>query len=113
MTSRNRIEFLRFVFFFQAEDGIRDWSVTGVQTCALPISSRRRHTSWSVTGVQTCALPILLQETLHVVLPPERDLGQRGRKEQRHELRNRLPGRGHSLSACSRLEMRCSRRELH
>src|SRR5260370_29841853 len=27
------------VFFFQAEDGIRDSSVTGVQTCALPISS--------------------------------------------------------------------------
>ena len=25
-------------FFFQAEAGIRDWSVTGVQTCALPIS---------------------------------------------------------------------------
>src|SRR5438093_13054863 len=24
-------------FFFQAEDGIRGWSVTGVQTCALPI----------------------------------------------------------------------------
>src|SRR5262249_57930380 len=35
-------------FFFQAEDGIRDWSVTGVQTCALPIylglsDRRRRH----------------------------------------------------------------------
>src|SRR5258706_12127304 len=29
-------EFFIF-FFFQAEDGIRDWSVTGVQTCALPI----------------------------------------------------------------------------
>src|SRR5690606_25232690 len=27
-------------FFFQAEDGIRDFHVTGVQTCALPISSR-------------------------------------------------------------------------
>src|SRR5690606_40767800 len=26
-----------FVFFFQAEDGIRDFHVTGVQTCALPI----------------------------------------------------------------------------
>ena len=26
-------------FFFQAEDGIRDHCVTGVQTCALPISS--------------------------------------------------------------------------
>src|SRR5258706_10924280 len=37
-------EFRRVFFFFQAEDGIRDWSVTGVQTCALPISSRRRHT---------------------------------------------------------------------
>src|SRR5437016_7607024 len=29
--------FFLFFFFFQAEDGIRDWSVTGVQTCALPI----------------------------------------------------------------------------
>src|SRR2546430_3906441 len=27
----------KFVFFFQAEDGIRDLTVTGVQTCALPI----------------------------------------------------------------------------
>src|SRR5690606_40224084 len=26
-----------FIFFFQAEDGIRDFHVTGVQTCALPI----------------------------------------------------------------------------
>src|SRR5258706_644372 len=31
-------------FFFQAEDGIRDWSVTGVQTCAFFFSSRRRNT---------------------------------------------------------------------
>src|SRR5256885_9588381 len=30
-----------FVFFFQAEDGIRDYKVTGVQTCALPIWDRR------------------------------------------------------------------------
>src|SRR5256885_5849389 len=29
---------LFFFFFFQAEDGIRDYKVTGVQTCALPIS---------------------------------------------------------------------------
>src|SRR5207302_6862522 len=28
-------------FFFQAEDGIRDFHVTGVQTCALPISKLR------------------------------------------------------------------------
>src|SRR2546429_1250576 len=31
-----------FFFFFQAEDGIRDVAVTGVQTCALPISQPRR-----------------------------------------------------------------------
>ena len=31
-------------FFFQAEDGIRDWSVTGVQTCALPICNKK----WAV-----------------------------------------------------------------
>src|SRR5437773_4618581 len=30
--------FFVFFFFFQAEDGIRDRDVTGVQTCALPIS---------------------------------------------------------------------------
>src|SRR5256885_9821079 len=30
----------RSVFFFQAEDGIRDYKVTGVQTCALPIWRR-------------------------------------------------------------------------
>src|SRR5256885_8430442 len=31
-----------FFFFFQAEDGIRDYKVTGVQTCALPIYRRER-----------------------------------------------------------------------
>src|SRR5256885_15353773 len=32
-----RVEYVLFFFFFQAEDGIRDYKVTGVQTCALPI----------------------------------------------------------------------------
>src|SRR5690606_40579588 len=31
--------FCVYFFFFQAEDGIRDFHVTGVQTCALPIST--------------------------------------------------------------------------
>src|SRR5882762_3771877 len=35
-----------FFFFFQAEDGIRDSSVTGVQTCALPISRPGRRRRW-------------------------------------------------------------------
>src|SRR5687768_18099240 len=33
---------LSFFFFFQAEDGIRDVAVTGVQTCALPIFGDER-----------------------------------------------------------------------
>src|SRR5690606_10911038 len=35
--------FLIFFFFFQAEDGIRDFHVTGVQTCALPIYEGIRY----------------------------------------------------------------------
>src|SRR5205807_7470975 len=31
-----------YSFFFQAEDGIRDYKVTGVQTCALPICALRQ-----------------------------------------------------------------------
>src|SRR5215475_1613268 len=43
------------IFFFQAEDGIRDFHVTGVQTCALPISSSsfvtsRRRSAVHVSG---------------------------------------------------------------
>src|SRR5256885_6207821 len=45
-----------FFFFFQAEDGIRDYKVTGVQTCALPISAMRRG-SWitPVACKRSCA----------------------------------------------------------
>src|SRR6266850_3016429 len=42
---------LCFVFFFQAEDGIRDYKVTGVQTCALPISA------FSGSGEAICEEP--------------------------------------------------------
>src|SRR5256885_4881504 len=37
---RKRADVARVVFFFQAEDGIRDYKVTGVQTCALPILAK-------------------------------------------------------------------------
>src|SRR5439155_14159762 len=48
-----KVRLNRDFFFFQAEDGIRDGHVTGVQTCALPISGataaaerdRNRHSS--------------------------------------------------------------------
>src|SRR5437868_14997602 len=49
---------LSFFFFFQAEDGIRDRNVTGVQTCALPISPareepRRRAEAYFLAGGNT------------------------------------------------------------
>src|SRR5260370_22177767 len=44
------------VFFFQAEDGIRDSSVTGVQTCALPIS-RGRGPSGRALALREVSLP--------------------------------------------------------
>src|ERR1039457_7394111 len=38
-------------FFFQAEDGIRDYKVTGVQTCALPIYRILRYVTWAIGPV--------------------------------------------------------------
>src|SRR5690606_40719628 len=52
------------IFFFQAEDGIRDFHVTGVQTCALPI--------WGVSGVATPSTLGALPEALARALRDER-----------------------------------------
>src|SRR5699024_11656176 len=40
-----------FFFFFQAEDGIRDRNVTGVQTCALPIFASEPFFPHGITGI--------------------------------------------------------------
>src|SRR5699024_7410131 len=42
-----------YLFFFQAEDGIRDRNVTGVQTCALPISAvlKEAHPDWDASQI--------------------------------------------------------------
>ena len=44
-----------FFFFFQAEDGIRDIGVTGVQTCALPISNKSARKTIEPQKAQTQA----------------------------------------------------------
>src|SRR2546430_17388274 len=50
-------------FFFQAEDGIRDLTVTGVQTCALPICSTGRDPkTQACTGKADARLPALRVE---------------------------------------------------
>src|SRR5207249_6612741 len=48
-----------YFFFFQAEDGIRDRNVTGVQTCALPISALARRS----TPALICALKRLFDSS--------------------------------------------------
>ena len=45
-------------FFFQAEDGIRDYKVTGVQTCALPIS---------LTDVLSIFVPLMFNLTVEIL----------------------------------------------
>src|SRR2546422_11108919 len=47
-----------FFFFFQAEDGIRDVAVTGVQTCALPISTRSPSHTYSAGGTYSVKLTV-------------------------------------------------------
>src|SRR3989454_5724105 len=78
------------VFFFQAEDGIRDYKVTGVQTCALPISrlllilTARSNELHAVAGPSALisdgaieALPTLELEPLPAQ-PAERVVAARG-----------------------------------
>src|SRR2546422_4056490 len=53
--------YLYLFFFFQAEDGIRDVAVTGVQTCALPILIRGEAAGWPTwTWVSLAGAAVLL-----------------------------------------------------
>src|SRR2546429_6800099 len=72
-------------FFFQAEDGIRDVAVTGVQTCALPISSKECRNPGLVRdpGLSLHSLRVLVGSALvknqlcgvAMAIRYERDLG--------------------------------------
>src|SRR5207249_5976854 len=60
-----------FFFFFQAEDGIRDRNVTGVQTCALPISHAvARDAAGGVGGPETDRREWLSHANLKAWLSP-------------------------------------------
>src|SRR5256885_11727406 len=67
-----------YLFFFQAEDGIRDYKVTGVQTCALPISR---------TGLRSGFERLLAEQ---IRLPHARDRTAGGHPARRHA-RHRPP----------------------
>src|SRR3989442_13331896 len=57
-------------FFFQAEDGIRDADVTGVQTCALPISQLRLSASSNAMASDRAIAPATAPATAPVFLSP-------------------------------------------
>src|SRR5256885_2969738 len=84
--------FVSFFFFFQAEDGIRDYKVTGVQTCALPI---------------TRYLPLLAQNRAAKPLPcpgsaPERkNVGPATRSDRFHPARARILHHSLGVQPCS------------
>src|SRR5256885_5470637 len=82
-----------YFFFFQAEDGIRDYKVTGVQTCALPISPRSWKASWRsrpspgspATGPRSRWRPTIPTSTLSAPasVPGDRGYGWSSRSEER------------------------------
>src|SRR5256885_13033959 len=61
------------LFFFQAEDGIRDYKVTGVQTCALPICSSAVRTQFLIESIVLSLtggmIGIILGIVLSLVIP--------------------------------------------
>src|SRR5437868_13660976 len=91
-------------FFFQAEDGIRDRNVTGVQTCALPISGIAAF--WTCLTDNRCAVCTTVMAD--VQRSEERRVGKECRsrwspyhykkktinKQKQHQLGNRVTG-GH------------------
>src|SRR2546430_4851860 len=76
---------IRFFFFFQAEDGIRDLTVTGVQTCALPI--------WNPAPAPPVLLPGVRKGGSAA------GAGDREGRSRHHPVRRRLAGGGGGRTA--------------
>src|SRR5437762_13963902 len=74
------------IFFFQAEDGIRDTSVTGVQTCALPISWPRAAPKAAPMPAPRTAPRRVRPRTANSTAPPRRST-RRCRKIRSEERR--------------------------
>src|SRR5258708_36463737 len=73
----SRVSFCFFFFFFQAEDGIRDDLVTGVQTCALPISAIWRKAAddaRALDGDTGCAQ--VVEDNIRKIQRPDLDMAR-------------------------------------
>src|SRR6266516_4371040 len=88
--------FFLFFFFFQAEDGIRDRTVTGVQTCALPISVCIANAVADALGTKDVELPIVPAGLAEIVrgaepIPP---VGRRAEAPKTAKSGRQLSGEG-------------------
>src|SRR5256884_4352950 len=92
-------------FFFQAEDGIRDVAVTGVQTCALPISSPNQ--TLSPAGAEAgVGQPAFEQGRLHRP-SASRDAAARSAAPENLDRGNRRRSEEHTSELQSRLHLVC------
>src|SRR5437879_13789495 len=77
-------------FFFQAEDGIRDTSVTGVQTCALPICCCNFATAcgsrWGGCAVVVAVCGLAARTDRKSVVEGKRIETACGRRSEKHEV---------------------------
>src|SRR2546430_15653915 len=86
----NRV--VAFTFFFQAEDGIRDLTVTGVQTCALPIlTSGRSRVPRAGRRIPTSEHPRVLSHEMCAQNTSSWDLNSGGRRRKPCKLRLQSP----------------------
>src|SRR2546429_6114842 len=74
-----------FFFFFQAEDGIRDVAVTGVQTCALPIGASEMEQS-PMAPYELPEVIVVYQENIEAVCRTDEEIIEEIRKTVIHEV---------------------------
>src|SRR5256885_10346190 len=72
-----------FFFFFQAEDGIRDYKVTGVQTCALPIFFTKGEPAEQAAKVERSGLQGFFE---FIEIVPEKDPETYGGLVHKHKI---------------------------
>src|SRR5690625_7536853 len=91
-----------FNFFFQAEDGIRYGHVTGVQTCALPISA-------SLSGVVVVAAPVCGTRSVSAGRPGSAGAACSDGEIGRASGRERVVGREVCVAVCCKYsDLRCT-----
>src|SRR5690606_40436793 len=95
------------VFFFQAEDGIRGFHVTGVQTCALPILVASQDGTLAALLGASPGASIAVKAMIDVI---ERCFKDRIEGDWRNKMREMIPSYGESLVEIGRASCRGSER---